>query len=61
MEKFDYTKAIATLEEIALKVEDPSTGVEDIDKYISQTEELVEKCRAYLRTVREKVDTIDRK
>lgn len=61
MEKFDYTKAIATLEEIALKVEDPSTGVEDIDKYIRQTEELVEKCRAYLRTVREKVDTIDRK
>lgn len=61
MEKFDYIKAIATLEEIALKVEDPSTGVEDIDKYIRQTEELVEKCRAYLRTVREKVDTIDRK
>lgn len=61
MEKFDYTKAIATLEEIALKVEDPSTGVEDIDKYIRQTEELVEKCRTYLRTVREKVDTIDRK
>lgn len=61
MEKFDYTKAIATLEEIALKVEDPSTGVGDIDKYIRQTEELVDKCRAYLRTVREKVDTIDRK
>lgn len=61
MEKFDYTTAIATLEKIALKVEDPSTGVEDIDKYIRQTEELVEKCRAYLRTVREKVDTIDRK
>lgn len=61
MEKFDYTKAIATLEEIALKVEDPSTGVGDIDKYIRQTEELVDKCRDYLRTVREKVDTIDRK
>lgn len=61
MEKFDYTKAIATLEEIALKVEDPSTGVGEIDKYIRQTEELVDKCRAYLRTVREKVDTIDRK
>lgn len=61
MEKFDYAKAIATLEEIALKVEDPSTGVGDIDKYIRQTEELVDKCRAYLRTVREKVDTIDRK
>lgn len=61
MEKFDYTKAVATLEEIALKVEDPSTGVEDIDKYIRQTEELVGKCRAYLRTVREKADTIDRR
>ena len=56
MDDFDYQKAIAALEEIAEKVEDPSSGLEDIDRYVKQSEELVSKCRAYLRTVREKVD-----
>lgn len=58
MEKFDYGKAMAALEKIATKVEDPSTGIDDIDKYVKQTEELVTKCREYLRGVREKVDSI---
>ena len=57
MESFDYQKAVAALEEIAVKVEDPSTGLEDIDRYVKQSEELVTKCRAYLRTVRDKVDS----
>ena len=57
MEDFDYQKAIAALEEIAEKVEDPSAGLEDIDRYVKQSEELVAKCRAYLRTVRDKVDS----
>ena len=55
-EGFDYQKALARLEEIAAKVEDPSTGLEDIDKYVKESEELVAGCRAYLRTVREKID-----
>ena len=57
MEEFDYQKAVADLEEIAKKVEDPSTGLEDIDRYVKQSGELVAKCRAYLRTVRDKVDS----
>lgn len=57
MESFDYQKAVAALEEIAVKMEDPSTGLEDIDRYVKQSEELVAKCRAYLRTVRDKVDS----
>jgi len=57
MEEFDYQKAVEALEEIAKKVEDPSTGLEDIDRYVKQSEELVTKCRAYLRTVRDKVDS----
>lgn len=57
MEDFDYEKAVAALEEIARKVEDPSTGLEDIDRYVKQSGELVAKCRAYLRTVKDKVDT----
>lgn len=60
MEKFDYGKAVAELEEILTKVEDPATSIDDIDRYVRQTEELTERCRSYLRSVREKVDTIDK-
>ena len=52
-EKFDYTKAIEELEAIAAKVEDPSTGIGDIDKYMKRSQELAEACRAYLRGARE--------
>ena len=31
-QKFDYSKAIEELEAIAAKVEDPKTGIDDIDK-----------------------------
>ena len=57
MEEFDYQKATEALEQIARKVEDPSTGLEDIDRYVKQSEELISKCRAYLRTVRGKIDS----
>ena len=57
MEEFDYQKATEALEQIARKVEDPSTGLEDIDRYVKQSEELISQCRAYLRTVREKIDS----
>ena len=58
MEKFDYKKAVETLEKILAKVEDPATGIDDIDKYVRQAEELTSRCREYLRGVREKVNTI---
>ena len=48
MKEFDYTKAMAELEEIALKVEDPRTGVEDIEKYMKRSQELMEACRNYI-------------
>ena len=56
MKEFDYTKAIAELEAIAAKVEDPKTGVGDIDKYVKRSKELLEACRAYLRGTKEKLD-----
>ena len=52
-EKFEYSKAIEELEAIAAKVEDPSTGIGEIDKYMKRSQELVEACRAYLRGARE--------
>lgn len=59
MEKFDYKEAVGRLEQILAKVEDPATGVDDIDKYVRQAEQLTARCREYLRGVREKVDAID--
>lgn len=58
MKDFDYTKAMTELEAIAAKVEDPGTGIDDIDRYMRRTEELVEACRAYLRGAREKLDAL---
>ncbi len=56
MEIFDYNAAVAELETIAAKVEDPNTGIEDIDKYMKRSEELIGECRAYLRGAREKLN-----
>lgn len=56
MENFEYSKAVEELESIAAKVEDPNTGIDDIDKYIRRSEELIEACRAYLRGAREKLN-----
>ena len=57
MEKeFDYTKAVEELEAMAAKVEDPQTGIGDIDKYMKRSQELIEACRAYLRGAREKLE-----
>ena len=56
MEKFDYNKAVEELESIAAKVEDPQTGIDDIDKYIRLSKELIEACMAYLRGAREKLE-----
>jgi len=59
-EKFDYSKAIAELEAIAVKVENPDTGLDDIDALVNRSKLLIGQCREYLRTVREKVDSLDK-
>ena len=58
-EKFDYAKAVSRLEEIAKQVEDPQTGLDEMDKYLAESEELIGKCREYLRTAREKLSAMD--
>lgn len=52
---FDYAAAVAELEKIAATVENPETPVDDIDKYLKRSEELIASCRSWLRGVREKV------
>ena len=54
-EIFDYPKAMEELKAMAAKVEDPQTGIGDIDKYMKRSQELLEACRAYLRGAREKL------
>lgn len=56
--EFDYAKAVAELEDIAAKVEDPQTGIGDMEKYMKRSEVLVRACRDYLRGVRETLDSI---
>ena len=55
-EKFEYAKAIEELEAMASKVEDPQTGIDDIDRYMKRSQELIEACRAYLRGARKKLE-----
>ena len=56
MEEFDYAKAVEELESIAAKVEDPDAGIDDIDRYIKRSQELIEACRAWLRGARVKLN-----
>ena len=58
--KFDYAKAIEELDEIAAKVEDPETKLDDIDALVVRSKELLKQCRDYLRSVKDKIDSIDK-
>ncbi len=57
---FDYAKAMAELEDIAKKVENPETKLEDIDSLVSRSKVLIKACRDYLRTFQEKIDSLDK-
>lgn len=59
-QKFDYAKAIAELDEIAAKVENPETKLDDIDALVVRSKELLRQCRDYLRTVKDKIDSLDK-
>ena len=56
-EEFDYKKAVEQLEAIAAKVEDPQTGIGDIEKYMKRSKELLDSCRSYLRGQRDLLDS----
>ena len=59
-EKFDYAKAIKELEEIAARVENPETKLDDIDALVGRSKELVKQCKEYLRGVKDKIDALDK-
>ena len=58
MKDFDYNEAVAELEKIAARVEDPATGLDEIERLIKQSDELIGRCREYLRTVRQTTETL---
>lgn len=58
MDDFNYKDALEELDRIARKVEDPATALDDIDKLIARSDELISACRAYLRTARERLDEL---
>ena len=58
MKEADYNKAVAELEKIAARVEDPATGLDEIERLIKQSDELIGRCREYLRTVRQTTETL---
>ncbi len=57
-EIFDYNEAIAELEKIAARVEDPAVPLDEIDRCIKRSDELIARCREYLRTAREQIDNL---
>ena len=57
--KFDYAKAVEELEKIAAKVEDPATKLDDIDALVARSNQLLKDCRAYLRSVKDRIDKLD--
>lgn len=59
-DKFDYAKAIEELDQIAAKVENPETNLDDIDALVVRSKELLKQCRDYLRSVKDKIDSIDK-
>lgn len=57
-DNFDYKSAVAELEKIVGKVEDPATSIDSVDALLKRSAELIAGCRAYLRTARENADKI---
>ena len=56
--KFDYNEAVAELEKIALRVEDPATDLDEIDRCLRRADELIENCRNYLRSFRKQSENL---
>lgn len=57
--KFDYMAAVAELEALVARVEDPAAGIDDIGENVARAEALLKKCRSYLRSARETLDSLD--
>lgn len=58
--KFDYAAALAELEQIASKVENPETKLDELDALVTRSKELLKGCREYLKGVKDKIDSLEK-
>lgn len=58
-EKFDYAKAMAKLEKMAVDAQNPATPLEDVGAMVKESKTLVKDCREYLRSLRETMEKED--
>lgn len=58
-EKFDYAKAMAKLEKMAVDAQNPATPLEDVGAMVKESKALVKDCREYLRSLRETMEKED--
>ena len=58
-ESFDYAAAMAELEDIARKMENPETKLDELDRLVGRSRTLIQGCRAYLRSVRDRISTLE--
>lgn len=56
-----YKEAIAELEELVAKIEDPLTNIEEISSYVKRSLELVNYCQLQLRSYKEEIDKLSKK
>ena len=58
--KFDYAAALAELEQIASKVENPETKLDELDALVTRSKELLKGCREYHKGVKDKIDSLEK-
>lgn len=57
----EYREALEELEKLVEKIEDPSTGVEEIAPMVKRSLELAEICRSELRKYNQEIDKLQNK
>lgn len=56
MKDFDYNSSILELERIETRVQDPATPLEEIDSLLERSAKLIQQCREYLRSERQRLE-----
>lgn len=56
-----YKEALKELEELVVKIEDPSTNIEEISAEVKRALELVNYCQLQLRSYKEEIDKLTKK
>ncbi len=58
MEKMSYNEAVAQLEEIVKKIEDPNVNLNEVEGLVKRAVELVEYCKGELKGYEEQFEKV---